>query len=322
MLIGLAAGILTGVLWGLTFVAPRAVEPYTAWDITVARYVIFGVISVGLMAWPRFQPRGMSRRITAAGFLLGVFSYTGYSLSIAFAVKNAGAAVPPLIVGTMPVLLALIGNLAEKSVSWRALILPLTLILVGVFTVNGAALAAVGLAGRDHILVGTGWAVLSLALWVAYGAANTAVMRSPRAPTSLRWTCLQGLGALVGSLVLLPLSGLIEPGAGTRLMSTPEGWRFLAWVAVMGVGGSWFASWAWVVASQRLPLALAAQLVVFETIFGLMDGFLFEGRWPSPAEWVGSALQLVGVVAGIYVFTRPPVPVATVPLPAGGPPAP
>ncbi|MGI2031161.1 hypothetical protein ACRQ1B_02095 [Rhizobium panacihumi] len=37
MLIGILAGLGTCALWGLTFIAPRAVAPFTAWDLTVAR---------------------------------------------------------------------------------------------------------------------------------------------------------------------------------------------------------------------------------------------------------------------------------------------
>jgi drug/metabolite transporter (DMT)-like permease len=43
MLLGIIAGLTTCALWGLTFVAPRAVTPFTAWDLTIARYCIFGL---------------------------------------------------------------------------------------------------------------------------------------------------------------------------------------------------------------------------------------------------------------------------------------
>jgi len=70
----------------------------------------------------------------------------------------------------------------------------------------------------------------------------------------------------------------------------------------MGLAGSWFATWCWVVASRRLPLALAAQLIVAETIFGLVYGLMFEGRFPSIAEAVGALLQFAGVCMAIAVF--------------------
>ena len=304
MVIGLAAGILTGALWALTFVASRAVAPFSAWDITVARYGLFGLMSALLMLWPRFRSRGMDRRRLGLGLAIGGFCYNGYFLAIAFAVEGAGAAIPPLIVGTMPVILAIIGNIRERIVSWPTLAVPLTLIGTGVIVVNGSALGSVPAGHARDILAGTAWAFAALAIWVIYGALNAAVMRGAGAPTPMRWTCVQGIGALCGSLLLLPMTGLISMEAVRQVVATPSGWNFIAWAVVMGIGGSWFAAWAWIVASQRLPLAFVAQLVVFETLFGLLAGFLYEHRWPSSAETVGSLLQLIGVIVSVHVFTR------------------
>ncbi len=124
----------------------------------------------------------------------------------------------------------------------------------------------------------------------------------------------KALAALTGSVALLPLTGLLGTEALHHVFATAEGLRFLAWGVVMGIGGSWFAAWAWIVSAQRLPLAFAAQLVVFETVFGLIDGFIYEQRWPTAVEWTGSALQIAGVVVSIRVFTRPRRPATAVVL--------
>jgi hypothetical protein len=52
-------------------------------------------------------------------------------------------------------------------------------------------------------------------------------------------------------------------------------------VVVMGNAGSWLATFCWVIASSRLPLALSAQLIIAETVFGLAHGLMFEERLPS-----------------------------------------
>lgn len=81
--------------------------------------------------------------------------------------------------------------------------------------------------------------------------------------------------------------------------------RFVAWALVMGLAGSWFATWCWVIASRRLPMVLSAQLIVAETIFGLGCGFMFEERFPSPGEVIGATLQFAGVCSAIAVFGKP-----------------
>ncbi len=301
MPIGIIAGLTTCALWGLTFVAPRAVEPFSAWDLTIARYCVFGIACLLLMLHPRFRPTGVALRPSVIGLLLGGVGYVGYFVGAAFAVRLAGAAIPPLIIGTMPVFLAVIANLHERSASWRALALPLVLIAAGVAIVNIAAVGTAKSVDTGSMLLGILSACAALCIWIVYGLLNAAVMRAPDAPDGLRWTGLQGIGAAVGSLVLLPLSSF----GASEAVPAFDTFRFIAWALLMGLAGSWFATWCWVVASRRLPLVLSAQLIVAETVFGLAYGFAFEGRWPTSAEAVGAVLQLIGVMSAINVFSKP-----------------
>lgn len=294
MFIGLLAGLTTCALWGLTFVAPRAVAPYSTLDLTVARYAVFGLASLALMVLPRFRPTGLSPSRWIVGLSLGGFGYVGYFVAAGTAVTFSGAAIPPLVIGTMPVLLALIANAREATVPWRAILLPLSLILAGVLLVNVSVLDSAGTGRRVDVLLGTASAVIALLIWVAYGLLNAAVMRAADAPDALRWTGVQGIGAAVGSLALLPTTGFATTEAPLE--------SFVAWSLALGIAGSWLATWCWAVASKRLPLALAAQLIVAETIFGLAYGFLFEARWPSVAEWAGGSMQVSGVVLAIAAF--------------------
>lgn len=301
MLIGILAGLTTCALWGLTFVAPRIVEPFSAWDLTIARYGIFGLACALLMFHPRFRPTGLSPGQMTIGLLLGGVGYVGNFVSAAYAVKLAAAAIPPLIIGTMPVFLAIIANMRDRSAPWRLLALPLALIAAGVGIVNVATISAADVQQTHAILLGTLCAVAALVFWIGYGLVNASVMRAADAPDGLRWTGLQGVGAALGSLTLLPLASW-ESLNGLPASDT---WRFVAWALLMGLAASWFATWCWVVASRRLPLVLSAQLIVAETVFGLAYGFMFEGRLPTWAEAIGSILQLAGVCAAIAAFTRP-----------------
>jgi drug/metabolite transporter (DMT)-like permease len=304
MLLGIVAGLTTCALWGLTFIAPRAIAPFTAWDLTIARYGIFGFACLLLMADPRFRPTGIMPSRLLIGLLLGGAGYVGYFVSTAFAVQLAGAAVPPVIIGTMPVFLAIIANIRDSSTSWKALAIPLTLIAIGVAIINAATVSAADVADTPSILLGVLASSAALVIWIAYGLANAAVMRSADAPDGLQWTGLQGIGAANGSLLLLPLASfdLADTAAASEIS------RFLAWALVMGLAGSWFATWCWGIASRRLPLAFAAQLIVAETIFGLAYGFMFEGRFPSPGEAVGATMQFAGVCSAIVVFSKPRAP--------------
>ncbi|QRM48655.1 DMT family transporter [Rhizobium sp. BG6] len=300
MLIGILCGIATCALWGLTFVVPRAIAPFTTLDLTVARYGLFALASVVLMVYPRFRPRGMPPRMVITALLLGGVGYVGYFVSVSYAVRFAGAAIPPLVIGTMPVLLALIANFRDRSVSWRLLAVPLLLIALGIAWVNVSVFASAPEGDHSMIVLGIGSAGIGLVLWVIYGLASTAAMQSANAPDILQWTGLQGIGAGLGSLVLIPLTSLNHSISYTEIDLV----RFILWSLLMGIAGAWLATLLWMIASRRLPLALAAQLIVAETLFGLVFGFVFEQRWPTVAEAGGSLLQLAGVFAAIAIFSN------------------
>jgi drug/metabolite transporter (DMT)-like permease len=64
----------------------------------------------------------------------------------------------------------------------------------------------------------------------------------------------------------------------------------------VALGASVIGNGLWNAASKLLPLSLSGQLIVFETLFALLYGFLHEGRWPRPLESCAIALMLAGVL--------------------------
>lgn len=307
MIVGVLCGLAAGAFWGLTFVAPTAVRPYTELDLAVLRYGFFGLTSLALMlVSPRFRPGRLGARRIGLALFLGLTGYVIYYLFVAFAVRLSGPAIAPLVIGALPVVLAIYGNWQDRTVSWRGLSLPLALIALGLATINGISIAsAESAAVRANVVLGFLLACGALVVWTLYAIINAAEMRKPDAPDALGWTSLQGVGAMVGivPLVLIgPLMGWSEIPA--RGFSGADGQRLLVWAVITGVIGSWIAQYLWTVASHRLPLALAAQLIVSETVFALLYGFAWEGRMPHPSEWFGCALMLWGVMAGVRLFSR------------------
>lgn len=319
MIGGILAGLATGALWGLTFVAPRAVAPFSAIDLAIARYLVFGVASVALMVWPAFRPRSLGLKPSLVAMLLGSAGYIGYFLAASFAVRYAGATVPPLVIGLLPVALAIIGNWTNADVRWSRLIVPLAMICAGVLLINvRAVLIADELTKRNNVLLGVACAYIALAIWIAYGVINAKALRAAGGPNPLAWTGLQGVGSGLGTAPLFVIAALGAPSMLFNHEATGGQWAvFLGWAIVMGIAGSWIATWCWSIASRKLPLSLSAQLIVAETVFGLAYGFIYEHRWPTLTEWTGIALQLVGVAVSIAVFTSGPTVTHDTPIEKG-----
>lgn len=304
MLIGILAGLGAGALWGLTFVAPNLVAPFTPFDLAFWRNLIFAAVSLVLLVRFRAVLAGLDRAGQSTGLALGIIGYAAYYLFLTYAVAFAGPAIPALVIGSLPVLLALAGNWRERTVSWARLAGPLGLITAGLLVVNLGSLQAPAM-GRTPASILTGFllALGALALWLGYGLWNAAALKARPATNTLVWTSLQGLGAGLGMLLALPL-GLAM--GWSRIGQIPlfgeAALPLWLWALATGLFSSWVATYAWVVASRRLSVALSAQLIVSETLFGLLYGFLVETRWPDWHETLGAALLFVGVMAGIRVL--------------------
>ena len=91
-----------------------------------------------------------------------------------------------------------------------------------------------------------------------------------------------------------------------RVSKLGLGWSVAApvysWGAALAVLASVGGVWAWNVAARNLPVALAAQLIVSETAFGVVGGLAVHGRWPTIPEAMGITVLIAGVVAAIHVF--------------------
>ena len=108
---------------------------------------------------------------------------------------------------------------------------------------------------------------------------------------------------LLAAFAVLPLGWALGLSAVPSLgLAGLDAVRFLLWALLLAALPSWAATWAWSIASRRLPLSLAGQLIVFETLFALLYGALHEGHAPGPGEAVGAAFMLAGVVAALRAF--------------------
>lgn len=72
-----------------------------------------------------------------------------------------------------------------------------------------------------------------------------------------------------------------------------------AMAVATGIGSAWISAWLWNIASRLLPMALAGQLIVSETLFALLYAFLLDGRWPQAHEAAAIALVIAGVMLGV-----------------------
>jgi len=199
---GIFAGLAAGALWGLVFIAPRMVPGLSSVDLTVGRFVSYGALSFVLMllvrqsAWP--TPR---QALSALG--LSLLGFTGYYLLLVFAIRDAGTAVPTLIIGTIPIWMMLLGK--PTGLRWAALLPGLALTLLGLALMMQAE-EHVSTLGHDFWR-GVTFAVVSMVCWTAFGLLNAAWLKKHPDVSATTWANWLGVATGLGALGLWMAAG-------------------------------------------------------------------------------------------------------------------
>ena len=110
----------------------------------------------------------------------------------------------------------------------------------------------------------------------------------------------QGLTTFPFAVVMYLFFWELEPD-GTPLLGDDPTW-FVFVMVFSGLMGSWVGIVFWNAMSQRLPTALAGQMIVFETIFAVIYAHVLRMQWPAWNMLVGMALLLAGVTLSLKVF--------------------
>jgi drug/metabolite transporter (DMT)-like permease len=313
---GTAFALAAGLLWGLVFVAPLLLPQYPAALLSAARYVAFGLIALPLAWLDRRALSQLTRADWTEALKLGLVGNLLYYLFLAAAIQRAGGPLPTMIIGTLPVVIAVSSNLRDHArdgrLPWPRLAPSLVLIAAGIGLVNHAevrALQAAGTLEPGRYALGAALAVGAVICWTWYPLRNADWLRAHADRSPRTWATAQGVATLplaaAGFAVfwLAHATGLAGP-AGFAMPFGPTPGRFVALMVAIGLLASWLGTLCWNEASQRLPTTLAGQLIVFETLAALSYALALRGQPPEPATLAGIGLLVAGVV---WAVRSPPI---------------
>jgi drug/metabolite transporter (DMT)-like permease len=292
---GIAAGLAAGALWGLVFVAPRMVPGISGVDFAAGRFVSYGLLAFALMllAKHKLWPTWAQAR---SAVLLSLLGFTGYYLLLVYGIRDAGTEVPSLIIGTIPLWMMMLGKPA--GLSWKSLVPGLLL------TGCGLALMMVASHGGMNVQTshsypnfwrGVAFSTASMVCWTAFGLINATWLKEHPQVSATTWANWLGVATGLGALALW-----LAVGSEPKVLLAQADIALAAILSVAtGIGSAWVATILWNVASQRLSASLCGQLIVSETIFALVYSFVWDGQWPSTAQWLASLLFVGGILASI-----------------------
>jgi drug/metabolite transporter (DMT)-like permease len=311
---GTLFALAAGLMWGLVFVAPLMLPEYPAALLSFARYLAFGLIALPLALLDRQRIGRLTRNDWIEALKLSLVGNVVYYLCLAAAIQRAGGPLPTMIIGTLPVVIAVSSNLRDAQrdgrLPWLRLLPSLALIATGIGLVNHVELQQMRQqpdADLGRYALGALLAFGAVVCWTWYPLRNADWLRAHPDRSPSTWATAQGVAtlplALAGFVAFWLWNGLSGQAFAMPFGPTPV--LFVGLMLAIGLFASWLGTLCWNEASQRLPTTLVGQLIVFETLSALAYAFMLRGRAPELATLAGVALLVAGVVWALRVRPEP-----------------
>ncbi|GGC20761.1 DMT family transporter [Pseudoduganella buxea] len=308
---GVLCGLLAGAMWGMVFIVPELLTAFTPLELAVGRYTAYGAMAMVLLA-PKLS--GLAARLDRSDMTALVrHALAGnivYYMLLALGVRLAGVAPTSLIIGVLPITVTLMGRKDAGAVPLRQLAMPLLIVGAGIACINADVfLHAQGAGGAPlRILAGVACAAGALLCWTWYAVDNARYLKTNPHFTSGEWSALYGLMSGTIALVIGAAAFALwhEDVTGPGAAATGRDWR-LFWICngLLALGASVIGNQLWNVASRKVPVTLSGQLILFETLFALLYGFLYRQAWPRPLEMAAIALLVLGVTWAVRAHAVP-----------------
>jgi drug/metabolite transporter (DMT)-like permease len=275
--LGVAAVIITVVLWASAFVGIRAVGPsFSPGSLTLGRLAIAAVV-LGVVVLPKMHrlPQGREWWPIAA---YGVMWFGGYNIALNAAEHLLDAGTAALLINVNPILIAVLAGVILKEG------FPRWLIIGSLVAFSGVAVIALGSGQRSTADVA---GVLLCLLAAALAAVSVIIQK----PVLRKFPAGQStwFGIMVGLLCCLPFSGqLVGELQAAPLPATAS----LIYLGVFPTAIA-FTTWAYALSLiDAGKLAATTYLVPATTV---LISWLVLGEIPTVWGLVGGAVCLVGV---------------------------
>lgn len=275
--LGIAAVVVTVVLWASAFVGIRAVGPsFSPGSLTLGRLAIAAVV-LGLVVLPKLRslPQGREWWPIVA---YGVMWFGGYNIALNAAEHVLDAGTAALLINVNPILVAVMAGLILKEG------FPRWLIIGSVIAFGGVAMIALGSGQRSTADIA---GVLLCLLAAALAAVSVIVQK----PVLRKFPAAQAtwFGIMVGAVCCLPFAGQLIAEVQAAPLPATLGLVYL------GIFPTAIAFTTWAYALSLIDagrLAATTYLVPGTTI---LISWLVLGEIPTVWGLVGGAVCLIGV---------------------------
>ena len=308
MWLGILFGVGAGFLWGITYLLPLALSLYDPLYIALGRCTVMGGTAVAGLWLQRKFLKDLALSDWKAAFALTMIGNVIQSWTIFLSVEYAGAVIAGMCFGLCPVLIALIANERDKRkgkpfLPLIRLTLPLAMLFIGLVLANSSELSDFIRAGRDPVqfFIGLAFGLSSTAMWTWYPIRNADWLLDHPKVSPVFWTNFQCAILLPVGAALFAFASFVRGDLAGPL--GPEPLKFAGWMLLAGIFCSWGATALWNAMSQRVPTALAGQMLVVESIFSIIFAHLWNWKLPTLTLIAGVLLMIGGISWSLALFS-------------------
>lgn len=294
---GIVYALLAGAIWAGVIVGPSLLPEFNAVLISSARFALYGLFSL-LVALP-FARRLFARLSRSDILLLLRLSLTGNVLNYALlgaAIQLSGVTAAALINGMLPIAITFQGRNDTGSLPINKLKLPLLMVFLGIVSICiERAVQTASDVPLTSQLLGIACGLCGVVSWSWFATHNSRYLKQS-AFNSHEWSTLLGImtggvAVVFGAAALLLFPNLIPSGI------EPGRWMTFFWVSLfLALCGSWLANGLWNACSRRMAASLSGQMIVFETVFACLYGFIYTRHFPGVVELASIVLLVGGVL--------------------------
>lgn len=308
MLRGILFALSACFIWGLIFIVPQFMTGFSPLEIALGRYAFYSLISLPIFLHKKMQGTcryGLQIWIKALG--LSLLPSFAYYIFVVLSLRYSTPAICAMILGISPITTAFYGNWKRKECTFKSLILPSVLVLIGLVIINVPSVLSTQ--SPSTYMLGLGCAFIALASWSWYVVTNAQFLKNNPEVKSSDWATVIGVATsfwvlLFGAVFIFFASESFELQKYTIFSESLA--HFLVGTWILGLFCSWVGGTFWNRASTQLPVSLAGQLTIFETIFGLIFVYAFNQHLPPLFECIGIVFLLAAIICGIQRAAKNP----------------
>ena len=280
--------VLAAILWGGSIVAQKmALGSFSAVEASVLRDI--GGLAILLATW-WWQEGGVVKLSKPDIRLLGLLGLgvLGNHLLILMGLKYVSGAVGGVIIGSSPVVTALLSAMLIRDVPLRAVWAGALLSFAGVGLVSVAGFQAAG----EQPLLGSTLVFLGVASWALYSIGSRTIMERVSALT-VNWTTL-----LVATVLQIPLLWTDRKmmDVGIASVTTPD-WLALGYLVIFATA---VAQQAWLFGVKGIGPSRASVLGNLTPVAAVGLSALILKESAGVTEIIGIGL----ILAGVWVVNR------------------